>query len=63
MSEKLLDGERTRDEIVRDVLKLVDGYLSKLPQERLTSDGRGVMTWAELREHVRGAAQLMERSE
>lgn len=60
---KLLDGERTRDEIVRDVLRLVEGYLSRLPQTTLTSDGRGVMTWGELHEQVRAAAELMERTE
>jgi hypothetical protein len=58
---KTVDGERTRDEVVQAVLKLADGYLAKQPADTLISDGNGVMTWGELRQHVHGAYLLMER--
>ncbi len=49
-------------EIIRDVLTLVDGYLAQQPPDTLTSDGQGVMTWAELREHIAGAKALLKAS-
>lgn len=50
---------RTPTRIVRDVLTLVDGYLATQPQDALTTDGRGLMTWAELRQHLAGAKALL----
>ena len=55
------EPDRSRDEVVLAVLKLVDGYLAKQPPLTLTTDGQGVMTWAELRQQVHGAYLLMER--
>jgi hypothetical protein len=42
------------------VLRLVDGYLSEMPQETLHGHGGGFMTIAELRQHVQGALGLLE---
>lgn len=44
---------------VRRVLRLVDGYLSTLDQDTLTAWGGGMMTWGELRQHVKAAAKVM----
>lgn len=44
--------------IQRRVLKLVDGYLAKQQQGTLISNGRGMMTFAELRQHIKGALSL-----
>jgi hypothetical protein len=45
-------------EVMRRVLSLVDGYLAKMPQEALHTDGAGLMTIAEFRQHVAGALAL-----
>lgn len=44
---------------VRRVLRMVDGYLARQPQDTLLTDGRGLMTWGEIRLHVRGARKLL----
>lgn len=43
---------------MRRVLRLVDGYLAKQDPNELTTDGRGLMTWGEIRQHVQAAAEL-----
>jgi hypothetical protein len=48
----------TVERAMRRVLRLVDGYLAKQDQDKLTTDGRGLMTWGEIRHHVRSAAAL-----
>jgi hypothetical protein len=40
------------------VLRLVDAYLRKEKQDLLVTDGRGLMTWGEIRQHVKGAIAL-----
>lgn len=47
-------------EAVKRVLKLVDGFLAKLPQDTLTTDGEGLLTWGELRLHVQAASRILE---
>lgn len=42
----------------RKVLRLVDGYLAKQPQRVLQTDGRGWMTWAEVRYHIKLALSM-----
>lgn len=42
----------------RRVLRLVDGYLRKEKQSLLVTDGRGLMTWGEIRLHIREALAL-----
>lgn len=44
---------------VRRVLKLVDGYLSTQPKDTLLAWRGGVMTWGELRQHLKAAEKLM----
>jgi hypothetical protein len=51
---------RTTTEIARDVLKLLDGYMSAVPQHVLHGWDGGLMTVAELREHAQGAIKLLE---
>ena len=43
---------------IKRVLKLVDGFLSTLPEDTLAAWDGGVMTWAELRRHVQAASKL-----
>lgn len=40
------------------VLDLVDGYMGTQPQQTLLAFDGGLMTWAELREHVQYARKL-----
>jgi hypothetical protein len=47
---------------IKRVLALVDGYLSILPQHTLVAWDGGVMTWAELREHVQAALKIIGSS-
>jgi hypothetical protein len=42
----------------RRVLRLLAGYIGKQDQATLTTDGRGFMTWGELRHHALSAARL-----
>jgi hypothetical protein len=42
----------------RRVLRLVNGYLKKERQSLLVTDGRGLMTWGEIRHHVQAALSL-----
>ena len=44
---------------IRSVLELVDGYLSTQPQDLLLAWAGGMMTWAELRQHVQEAMKLI----
>lgn len=44
---------------VRRVLRLVDGYLSTQPQDTLLGWKGGLMTWRELRAHVKAAEKQM----
>lgn len=55
----------TREEAIKelslivDVLLLVDGYMSKMPQNVLHGFDGGVMTISELREHVKEAIKIL----
>jgi hypothetical protein len=51
----------TVERAMRRVLRMVDGFLSKQPQDTLTTDGVGLMTWGEIRLHVQSAADLKVR--
>ena len=42
----------------RRVLRLVDGYLAKMPQSPLHTDGEGLMTIGELRQHIAAVLSL-----
>jgi hypothetical protein len=44
--------------IQRRVLKMLDRHLAKQPQLVLVTDGKSLMTWRELREHITGALKL-----
>ena len=33
-------------------LKMIDDYLAKQNQHELTTDGNGLMTWGEMRQHI-----------
>lgn len=43
---------------VRRVLRMVDGFLACQPQDALTTDGNGLMTWREIRQHIAAASKL-----
>lgn len=43
---------------IKRVLTLVDGFLSTLPGDTLAAWDGGVMTWNELRRHVKAASKL-----
>jgi hypothetical protein len=43
---------------VRRVLRLTDGYLSHFNQEYLMGHGGGIMTVAELRQHIKAALKF-----
>ena len=47
---------------VRRVLKLADGYASTERQHVLMAFEGGVMTWAEIREHIQAAIALLPRN-
>lgn len=49
---------KQRERIVRRVLRLVDGYLSVMDQDTLHGYDGGMMTIAELRQHIKGALRL-----
>lgn len=53
------------EEVVRHqkrVLRFVNAYLRVQKQDLLVTDGRSLMTWGEIREHVKQAIALrMER--
>ena len=52
----LTDAERII--VLRRVLRLADSFLAKQPQKTLTTNGRSLMTWGEVREHIAGALSL-----
>ena len=47
---------RRTDEELREatnrLLKMIDGYLAKEDQDSLRTDGSGLMTYAEIRQHI-----------
>jgi len=42
----------------RRVLRMVNSYLGKQKQDLLVTDGRGLMTWGEIRLHIRESLAL-----
>lgn len=40
------------------VLRMVNGYLRIQKQDLLVTDGRGLMTWKEIRYHISGALNM-----
>lgn len=54
--------KKAEKDAVRRVLILVNGYMSTLPQDTLTAWDGGMMTWGELRQHVKAAMKIMGRS-
>lgn len=60
MSEWILSAK----EVVRHqkrVLRFVDGFLSKENQTMLITNGRSLMTYAEVRSHIKAALKLEVR--
>jgi hypothetical protein len=52
----MTDAEFNRQRLaIRRVLRMTDRFLAKEKQSLLVTDGRGLMTWAEIRRHVRAA--------
>lgn len=47
--------------ISRRVLRLVDGYLATEDLDTLRTDGRGLLSYRELRRHIRVALRLRAR--
>ncbi len=47
---------------VRRVLKMVDKFLATEKQSLLVTDGRGLMTWGEIRAHITAAISLLGSS-
>lgn len=56
--ERFTVSQREALEISRRVLRLVRGYIRVQNPDLLITDGRGLMTWAEVNYHVRGALAL-----
>jgi hypothetical protein len=44
--------------IYKRVLRLVDKYLARQKQDLLVTDGRGLMTWKEIRSHIQESLKL-----
>lgn len=51
-------SEREAIRIYKRVLRLTDRYLAKQKADLLVTDGRGLMTWAEIRQHIRESLML-----
>jgi hypothetical protein len=49
---KALNEERLA---VRRVLEMTNRYLKRQNQDLLVTEGRGLMTWGEIREHIKAA--------
>lgn len=47
-----LDEQRVA---IRRVLRMTDRFLARQKQDLLATDGKGLMTWGEVRQHVRAA--------
>lgn len=56
---RLVSMPVTHAEAVRRVLRLVDGYLSNDEQDTLRAFDGGVMTYGELRQHIKAALNLV----
>lgn len=41
--------------VYRRVLRMTDRYLAKQRQDLLVTEGRGLMTWGEIRHHIKSA--------
>lgn len=41
--------------VYRRVLRMVDRYLKSQRQDLLVTEGRGLMTWGEIRHHIKSA--------
>jgi len=54
-------SERTVIAAMRRVLKLADSYIRVQKQDLLITDGLGLMTWGEIRAHIKAAAALKVR--
>lgn len=54
-------SQREALRVSRRVLTLVNKYLYRQRQDLLVTDGRGLMTWGEIRHHVRAALSLRVR--
>lgn len=46
--------------IQRRVLRLADGYLAKQKQELLVTDGSGLMTWGDIRQHIQACLKNLK---
>lgn len=51
-------SEREALKISRRVLRFARGYIRKQKPDLLITDGKGLMTWAEVNYHIRGALAL-----
>lgn len=63
-AQSVVEARPTHDqhrEAIGRVLRLVDGYLSTLPQDALAAWRGGMMTWGELRQHVKAAIKVTKQ--
>lgn len=51
-------SEREAIAIYKRVLRMTDKYLAKQKADLLVTDGRGLMTWAEVRQHIQESLKL-----
>ena len=54
-------SERDVVQVYRRVLRLTDRYLRRQKQDLLITDGRSLMTWGEIRQHIRESLALKTR--
>jgi hypothetical protein len=52
---------RTELNGIKRVLKLVDGYISTQPRDLLLGWDGGIMTWDEIREHIKAAINVIPK--
>jgi hypothetical protein len=60
-TDRAAELRREEKAAVLRVLRLVDGYMSTQPKSTLLAWGGGMMTWKELRWHVKGAIKLARK--
>ena len=51
-------SEREAVIVYRRVLRLADAYIKRQEQDMLITDGKGLMTWREIRQHIRESLAL-----
>lgn len=59
---RIFNADRRHIAVLRRVLRLVDGYLARQDQDVLLTDGRGLMTWGEIRNHIEAARSIKAKA-